>query len=160
MRFRKILVPTDFSANAQLAFNVAYHLAQSTGADLEVLHVQGESSVRTAAKENLIQRGSTSLSIQEAVEELQDARFAEITAGLGSDVPIRCVTARGDPDAAIVEYALENRADLMVVGLRGSGARNQIRATLLGSVAEAMIRKSPCPVLVVRPDHEIEPPAI
>jgi len=34
------------------------------------------------------------------------------------------------------------------------------RATLLGSVAEAMIRKSPCPVLVVRPDHEIESPAL
>lgn len=71
------------------------------------------------------------------------------------DAPIHCVTARGTTDSTIIEYALDDRADSMVVGLRGTGAGNRIRATLLGSVAEAMIRKSPCPVIVVRPDHVI-----
>jgi nucleotide-binding universal stress UspA family protein len=75
---------------------------------------------------------------------------------LPSAVGADCVTVRGDPNATIVEYALDNKADLMVVGLRGSGGINKVRASLLGSVAQAMIRKSPCPVLVVRPDHKIE----
>jgi nucleotide-binding universal stress UspA family protein len=67
------------------------------------------------------------------------------------DAPIHCVTARGTTYSTIIEYALDNRADSMVVGLRGTGSGNRIRATLLGSVAEAMIRKSPCPVIVMRP---------
>jgi nucleotide-binding universal stress UspA family protein len=83
----------------------------------------------------------------------KDARFAELTAGINREVPVRCATVRGDPNATIVEYALDNKADLMVVGLRGSGGINKVRASLLGSVAQAMIRKSPCPVLVVRPDN-------
>ncbi len=157
MKFRKILVPTDFSSNAQLAFDAAYHLARATGAALDVLHVQAETSLRTAVKESLVQPGFSTEDVQEAVEELQDARFSELTAGIVSDVPIRCITVRGEPNASIVEYALENKVDLIVVGLRGTGAGDRIRATLLGSVAEAMIRKSPCPVVVVRPDHEIEP---
>ena len=157
MKFRKILVPTDFSSNAQLAFNEAYHLARETGAALDVLHVQTEAALRTAVKENLVQPGFSNEDVKQAVEELQDARFAQLTAGTVSDIPVRCVTVRGEPHASIVEYALENKADLMVVGLRGTGAANRIRASLLGSVAEAMIRKSPCPVVVVRPDHDIEP---
>ena len=158
MRFRKILVPTDFSANAQLAFNAAYHLARSTGAGLDLLHVQPESDFRIAVKEELIKRESTEDDLQAAVEELQDTRFAEVTAGLGPGTPVRCVMVRGATDKSIIEYALENRADLMVVGMRGMGAGNKLRTALLGSVAEAMIRNSPCPVLVVRPDHDIEQP--
>jgi universal stress protein A len=153
---RRILVPTDFSPNAQMAFNAGYHLASAVGAELNVLHVQEGSALRTAVKENLVQPRSSTSDITEAVEELQDARFAELTAGINREVPVRCVTVRGDPNATIVEYALDNKADLMVVGLRGSGAVNKVRASLLGSVAQAMIRKSPCPVLVVRPDHKIE----
>jgi nucleotide-binding universal stress UspA family protein len=154
---RRILVPIDFSPNAQMAFNAGYHLANAVGAELDVLHVQEGSTLRTAIKENLVQRSPSNSALKEAVEELQDARFAQLTAGINCEVPVRCVTVRGDPDAAIVEYALDNKADLMVVGMRGSGAGNKIRASLLGSVAEAMIRKSPCPVLVVRPDHKVEP---
>ncbi len=156
MKFRKILVPTDFSSNAQLAFDEACHLARATGASIDVLHVQSETSLRTAVKESLVRPGFSSADVQQSVEELQDARFAQLTAGLSPDVGLRCVTVRGEPHSCIVDYALENPADLMVVGLRGTGAADRIRASLLGSVAEAMIRKSPCPVVVVRPDHPIE----
>jgi nucleotide-binding universal stress UspA family protein len=153
MKFKRILVPTDFSSNAQVAFNVAYALARATMAELYVFHV-AESPLRTAVKENLMHLGISQADIEEAVDELQDVRFAEVTAGLGSDVTMHCHARQGVPQVRIVEFAQEKEADLMVIGLRGRSAANTVRAALMGSVAEAMIRKSPCPVLVVRPDHE------
>ena len=154
MKFKRILVPTDFSSNAQLAFDAAYALARATMAELYVFHV-AENPLRTAVKENLMHRGISQVEIEERVDELQDARFAEVTAGLEPDVSVHCHTRQGVPQVEIVEFAQEKEADLMVIGLRGRSAVNTARAALMGSVAEAMIRKSPCPVLVVRPDHEV-----
>jgi nucleotide-binding universal stress UspA family protein len=51
----------------------------------------------------------------------------------------------GRPDAAIVEYAREMDADLIVLGSPGSGVRH-----IGGSVAEEVVRVAPCPVLTVR----------
>lgn len=52
------------------------------------------------------------------------------------------------PDAAILDEAADGRADLLVLGTHG---RSGFRRLLLGSVAESIIRKVPCPVLVVPP---------
>ena len=54
---------------------------------------------------------------------------------------------RGDPDDAIVEYAREHGADLIVMGSHG---HTGLRHLLMGSVAEHVLRHAPCPVLIVR----------
>lgn len=86
----------------------------------------------------------------------------------GSPDPQRCVTwtmhfRTSDPTTAIVQLAADLEADLVVVGTHG---RNWLSRFLLGSVAEAVVRRAPCPVMVVRPvgaraesaGPKIEPP--
>jgi nucleotide-binding universal stress UspA family protein len=54
----------------------------------------------------------------------------------------------GSPYVEIVTYASENDIDLIILGTHGRGA---IAHMLLGSIAEKVVRKAPCPVLTVRP---------
>ena len=63
---------------------------------------------------------------------------------------------RGAPFLEIIRYAKENDVDLIVLGTHG---RSGLAHVLLGSVAERVVRKSPCPVLTVRhPEHEFVMP--
>jgi nucleotide-binding universal stress UspA family protein len=63
----------------------------------------------------------------------------------------RMATVVGSPFYEIVRYAEEQQIDLIVIGTHGRGP---IGHMLLGSVAEKVVRKSPCPVLTVRePQH-------
>ena len=62
----------------------------------------------------------------------------------------------GNPFLEIIRYAKANDVDLIVMGTHGRGA---IAHILLGSVAEKVVRKSPCPVLTVRQaQHEFVMP--
>jgi nucleotide-binding universal stress UspA family protein len=55
----------------------------------------------------------------------------------------------GPPFVEIVRYAKEHDVDLIVMGTHG---RTGIAHALIGSVAEKVVRKAPCPVLTVRPE--------
>lgn len=154
MRIKNILVPTDFSENAQLAFDHAYELALQVGAKLHLLHVRDESVLRTAVREGLLRADSTDEDLQAAVEQLSGERFSATVAGVDQTaVHIERVSRHGDPKLVIVDYAAEITADVVVVGMRGAGVIGAIKTAVLGSVADSLIRKSPCPVLVVRLDH-------
>jgi universal stress protein A len=155
MSFKTILVPTDFSENAQVAFEKAYDLALQLKAKLHVLHVQDESNLRVAIKEGLLSAQSTDQQLQEAVERLTEDRFSKLLAGVDrSQIEIEHLSRRGDSDSVIIAYAKKINADIVVIGRRGAGTVGTFISVVLGSVAEAVIRKSPCPILVVRRDHK------
>jgi nucleotide-binding universal stress UspA family protein len=64
--------------------------------------------------------------------------------------------ALGRPFMEIIRYAKDNQMDLIVLGTHG---RSGLRHVLLGSVAERVVRKAPCPVLTIRhPEHEFVMP--
>jgi nucleotide-binding universal stress UspA family protein len=154
MKIEKILVAIDFSEYSQAAFEQAYVLVRQLGAKLYVLHVQDESTLRTAIKEGLLQADGSDEELQTAVRQLIEMRFAAALAGKSySDVPMEHLSRRGDPKATLVQYAGEIDADLVVVGRRGVTAMSTIASVVLGSVAEYVIRHSPCPTLVVRTGH-------
>ena len=72
-------------------------------------------------------------------------------------VPVVTAVESGAPAAAIVEYASRSRIDLIVIGTHG---RTGVTRTLLGSVAERVVRTAPCPVLAVpitRPPIAVAP---
>ena len=151
MRIQIILVPVDFSENSQVAFETAYDLALQLGAKLYVLHVQDESALRIAIKEGLLGQCSTDEELQAAVERLTEERFSKMLSSVDiSKVAIEHMSRRGDSDREIVAYAREIEADMIVMGRRGAG----LISAVLGSVTESVIRKSPCPVLVVRLEHK------
>jgi nucleotide-binding universal stress UspA family protein len=146
-------VPTDFSEHAQRAFERASDLAAALGAKLYLLHVQSASALRVAVQEGLLDDASTDEQIERAVEELIEQRFSQTMSGVTTS-HVEKVLRRGDPAAVIIAFAEEIGADLIAVGRRGAGLIEDVRATVLGSVAASVIRKSPCPVLVVRREHK------
>jgi nucleotide-binding universal stress UspA family protein len=154
MKIKTILAPTDFSENAQVAFEKAYDLARQLGAKLYVLHVKDESNLRIAIKEGLLEADMTDEQLEGAVKHLTEECFTKLLASVDSSrVEIEHASRRGDSGATILAYAKEIHADIIVIGRHGAGVMESILSAVLGSVAESLIKKSPCPVLVVRRDH-------
>jgi len=154
MRITSILVPTDFSENSQIAFEVACDLAGQIGSKVYLLHIQDGNALRTAVKEDLFRSNLTDQQLQQSVKDLIAQRFSEMTAGLERlDVVVECLSRRGYPKTAIVRFAREIKADLIVIGMRGITAMSTLTSVALGSVTEWVLRRSPCPTLVVRLEH-------
>ena len=155
MSIKTILVPTDFSDNAHVAFQKAFDLAGQLGAKLHLLHVQNESTLRMAIREGLLRDDSTDEELQAEIGRLIEERCSKILAGCEiPGVPIEHLSRQGEPEVVIARYAREINADLVVVGLRGAGLSDRIKSAVMGSIAESLLRKSPCPVMVVRLDHK------
>lgn len=154
MRIGKILVPTDFSENAQLAFEEACNLARQLGAKLYLLHIQDGNTLRIAIQEELVSADATDEQLQTSLQELIARRFSEMSAGLDRcEVSIESVSLLGNPKAGIVRYAEEIDADMVVIGMRGVTAMSMVTSAALGSVAEWVLRRAPCPTLIVRIEH-------
>jgi nucleotide-binding universal stress UspA family protein len=67
------------------------------------------------------------------------------------DLDVSWYILSGDPGKVILEQAAALRVDLIVMGSHG---RKAAARWILGSVAEAVVRHAPCPVLVVPPPHQ------
>jgi nucleotide-binding universal stress UspA family protein len=151
MNTRTILVAVDFSENAEAAFGVAYDLARQFGAKLFVLHVQDENTLRTAIREELFDDYSNDEELEAAVKKLIEDRLEKLLASADSEqVEIQHCSQRGDPKALIVERASSLNAYLVVVGRRGTSMIDRV----VGHVTDSVIRKSPCPVVIVRREHQ------
>jgi nucleotide-binding universal stress UspA family protein len=152
---KTILVATDFSEHAQRALERASDLASQVGAKLYLLHVQTEGALRTALKEGLLGPTSTDEEITEAVAQLIEERLSQTLCGIDrSQIEVEHRCRRGDPPIVIPAYAEEIGADLVVLGRRGAGFIDEMRAAVIGSVTASLIRRSPCPVMVVRREHK------
>ena len=156
MQIQTILVPTDFSDNAQVAVEKGCELARQLGARVYLLHVQDESTLRTAIKAGLFEEGATDEVLQDKVKRMVETQFSELSSALDhTGMKIESLSLRGDPKSLISEYAKEIKADIVVVGMRGVTAASQIVSAVIGSVTEHVMRKSPCPTLVVRLDQRV-----
>jgi nucleotide-binding universal stress UspA family protein len=145
MHMQTILHPTDFAEPSQAALRFAVALARDYGARLVILH-----AVETMGPENVTYGEAVSRPQPEAYrqrlwEDVREVRPADAL------VPLEYVLAEGDPATAIIQMATERRCDLIVLGSHG---RRGWRRLLEGSVAEQVVRRAPCPVLVVRSTME------
>ena len=139
---RKVLVPTDFSERSKLALTYAVDLVKRYDAELTLLHVYPV--VNYAAAEGFalytpeqLAKLITQLTTQlRALED--DAREAGVE-------KISSLMEQGDAYQEILELA--SGFDLIVMGTHG---RTGLKHALMGSVAEKVVRTSPCPVLTVR----------
>lgn len=151
LQIERILHPTDFSPSAEAAFDQAQHLARRHEAELHLLHVAptfGEDpargAFRVATDEDVFYRKLRD-EADEHMQQLIEAR-AE-----GDGVPIKRVHSRGaEPGEVILDYATAEDIDLVVMGTHG---RRGVPRLLLGSVAEKVVHRSRCPVLVVREEE-------
>lgn len=149
---KNILVPTDFSETAEIAVRYATALAEAFGASLHVLHVATDPArylpveAFAALPDLRVQLEADCLKRLDGVLANADTR----------KVPVQRLLRLGEPFVEIINYARGNAIDLIVMGTHGRGP---VKHLLLGSVAEKVVRKAPCPVLTVRsPAHQFVMP--
>jgi len=144
---KRILVATDFSETADHALDYAIELAARIGATVTVLHAY-ELPVVCFPDGAFIASADLSTRIAEAAQSGLDAttRTRE-----GRGVELTKVLKQAAPWEAVAQATNELGIDLVVCGTH---ARKGLVRTLLGSVAEKLVRTSPVPVLTIRaPEH-------
>jgi len=145
MPIKNILVATDFSEPAELALRYGTEFAREFGASLHVVHVADDLAAQLpipAVPEDI---GALQMALeQDARDDLQ----ALVPEPDRSDLRLTLHVAVSKSAAeAIVAYARDAAIDLVIAGTHG---RRGLPRILLGSVAEHLVRSSPCPVLTVR----------
>jgi nucleotide-binding universal stress UspA family protein len=150
IRLENILVATDFGPASESALNYGRQLARSFGARLHVIHVVDNTITWTAVDGIATDFAMLQAEIEDgAREKLRSLLSDEDRHELRAVQVIRTATS---PAYAIVAYAKDSQADLLIMGTHGRGVMGHL---LMGSVAEKVVRIAPCPVLTVRsPEHE------
>jgi nucleotide-binding universal stress UspA family protein len=140
--YKKILVPLDRNAGAEAALPVAADLAKADGAVIRLLHVAPTPSALVAEGRVIAYADQESARLQHlGTVYLREA--AHQLAGL----PVEYAVRFGEPAEEILEEAREFGADLVVMATHG---RSGVARLMLGSVAEAVLRRSEVPVVLVR----------
>lgn len=140
---KRILVPIDGSSQSQTALE--YAVSEHPDASFIVLHVVNPSQMAYATDPSGMDYwGDWYDNAQDrAGEILEEAERVVETAG----ATVASAIELGSPARVIVNYAEDNDVDLIVMGSHG---RSGVSRILLGSVAETVVRRAPCPVTVVR----------
>jgi nucleotide-binding universal stress UspA family protein len=146
--FKKILVPVDFSASSEEAMHVAADLAIRYGASLTLAYVY--EPMQYALPEGYILYTPDQIAQMTGAfkERLERAEAAVKALGV-SNVDGRLL--QGIVAFELADLARSESMDLIVMGTHG---RTGVKRALMGSVAEKVLRTSPCPVLVVK-DPEV-----
>ena len=144
--FKKILFPIDFSESATKLIPYVLTLAQAFDSRIHLLYVVRDFQYLTS-----FHVPHPSLDQLEA-EVLENARKM-ISRAAEEDFPPGCVThvSRGDAATEIIQYAAEEKIDLIIMGTHG---RKGLDRTLFGSVADNVVKNSPVPVMVINP-HKV-----
>ena len=147
IKLDRILVPTDLSEFSKHALRYGCEFANRFNAELHLLNIVQDVVAMVP------EPGMAFPAPGEYLQELQQAStkaLAELPdpAWLRGVSVVRHVRV-GTPFLEIVRYAKETGIDLIVIGTHG---RSGLAHVLLGSTAEKVVRKAPCPVLTVRPE--------
>jgi nucleotide-binding universal stress UspA family protein len=133
--YRRIVVPTDFSAASRRAFPLAALLARSFEARVTALHVWA------APRQGAFVGAPAAVPAPLTEDDVR--RFLQPEFG---DVRVEArVSAAGPPWHRVVKTAEEEQADLIVMSTQGL---DSLSDTIIGSNAERVLRHAPCPVLV------------
>lgn len=137
MKAKKILFPTDFSHAGDAALALATSLARDMSATLVILHVEEPPPAYGGG----MYYGLPDPSTQELERMLREIKPAD------ENVPFEHHLITGDPASGVVRFAETHDVELIVMGTHG---RTGFSRLLLGSVAEEVVRRAPCPVLSLK----------
>jgi nucleotide-binding universal stress UspA family protein len=143
--WKRVCCPIDFSDASRAAMELAADLARRFGAELLLLHAYPVPGFT-------FPDGSVVASPR-MMQELADQAARHLGEWQGEaermGAPkVSTATAVGEPAGEILDYAVEQRADVLVLGTHG---RTGLEHALMGSVAERVVRRSKIPVLTVHP---------
>ena len=137
--YRRILCPIDFDDNSLAALEVAAKMARQQDGSVYVLHVVPLILAPTAMP--------IYVDLYKGQEEAAQAKLVELARKHLTGVKYEIHTSVGDPAGAILKSQHAAAADVIVMSTH---ARRGFSRFFLGSVAEMVLRESPCPVLAVR----------
>jgi nucleotide-binding universal stress UspA family protein len=146
--YQRILVPIDGSDTSDRGLQEAIRMAQTTGAQLRLLHVMDRMSLATGFESYALYNADLVPLVKQAGEEIlsDGSRLAAAAAGVRFDT--RLIDNLALPLGEQVEECVnEWKADLVVIGTHG---RRGFKRALMGSDAEQIMRLSPVPVLLVK----------
>ncbi|MBT3376576.1 MAG: universal stress protein [Lentisphaerae bacterium] len=141
--FRRILFCTDFSENADLAFEFALQEAlHSPAPNIHLLHAIPEPEAQfwktyIYEVEDIDEKAKNDID-----KKIEQTYLSRVPEGVTFEVEMRI----GRDYLAILEFADEIDADLIIMGRQG---RTALRTVLFGSVTEKIVRRANCPVLVI-----------
>jgi nucleotide-binding universal stress UspA family protein len=138
MAQKTILFPTDFSTASDAALVHAESLARQMNARLLIVHVE-EPPLAYGGGE--LYYGLPEPSSERILKMLEDVKPSD------PSVPYTHRLTMGDPAGEVVRMATDENAEMIILGTHG---RTGMTRLLMGSVAEAIVRRAPCPVLVYR----------
>ncbi len=143
--FSKILVPVDFSEYTADILKHAMEIARRFDSTIHLIHVIPNMDYFTPyesfmAAENMV-------AVQKGIEAEVRKDLDEMAKGI-SAIPVVKAVRTGVSFVEIVDYVRTEGMDLVVMATHGRGGLEHI---IIGSVAEKVVRRSPCPVLTIRP---------
>lgn len=153
MKIRKIIVGVDFSPYSEVARLRAYELAATVDAEIVLVHAL-EDADYMAQKRLLLARETFDRLLQRGREETRE-RLEEIAAeGKPLGVKVQVELSESHPDVALLEAIDRHEADLVAIGTHGHTGFERL---MLARIAERVVRRSPCSVLVARASKQAVP---
>ncbi len=145
-----ILVATDFSDASEAATTYAFRLARTLGARIYLIHVVTESDVQVmVALRAHLQSHITPETLISAYYTDAEKRLAELVdTAKAKDLLQERLIVTGQPAEEIVSWAAAKNVQIIIVGTHG---RRGLEHLLIGSVADRVLRRASCAVLVVPP---------
>ena len=144
-QYKKVLFCTDFSENADYAFDYAYGIAKRDQGLLYLLHIIPEHPNKKFLESML-----DSIVLEDARKEYERSLEKDYQdhylQKAGEEVKIESAYRYGREEDEILKFAKSRQADLIVLGTHG---KTGIEHVFFGNVAEKVIRQSPIPVFVI-----------
>jgi nucleotide-binding universal stress UspA family protein len=147
IKLTKILYPTDFSELSLVALKYAKSFAEQFQAQLHVLNVLDE------AYQYWLTMGPEGLPMGPDINQMLDISRKQMKDFVAENFNDRhrtiATVISGKPFIEIIRYARDEKIDMIIMATHG---RSGLKSVMLGSVADRVVRKAPCPVLTIRSD--------
>lgn len=144
LEIKKIVCALDFSDNSKKALEFAKGLADRSSSALVAVHAVSSLKMEKGFRKWEEMGEDDKNSYRDDLLSGAEAKMR----GLSDEFSgLECIIRAGTTYKTINDIAVESNADLIVIGARGL---SYIKGILLGSVTEAIIKSSPCPVMIVR----------
>lgn len=148
VNIKNILCPIDYSVYSEMALKYAVEFAEKYQAKLYLVHVL-DIRVYDINDPDLY---NVTIIDEETIDKLRERLLKCVNEDTKSKISVEAIIIQGVPFAEIIRTAKECKIDLIVLGTHG---RTGLSHAIMGSVAEKVVRKAPCPVLTIRhPEHD------
>lgn len=143
---KKVVVGCDISPDISPALEYTKYFAKTFNCEIHLLH-----TIESPVNEDIVDNtGGPYEQVQQLlIHRLRDRLLTLYPDRSDEGDRVKAVVETGIPGESLIRYAKEHAVDLMVVGIRRHGTLEKF---LVGSTTEAVLRRSPCPVLIVSPD--------